>query len=376
MHRVQALRSTGQSLWYDFIRRELITSGKLAALIGDDYLAGMTSNPTIFEKAIGHSTDYDEDIRALAARGAGTAETLDALTSTDIRAACDAFRPLYDATRGLDGRVSIEVAPEFGRDATATVAEGLRLKALVARPNVMVKVPATKEGLVAIERLTAAGVDVNVTLIFSVDRYREVMGAYLKGLEARAAKAQPVDGIHSVASFFVSRIDVAANKRIDAKLASVSPADRPALQDLRWAVAVANSKRAYGAFKETFASDRFKGLAARGAAVQRVLWASTGAKDPSQPPLFYVNRLTGPDSVDTVPPECFEAFVKDGETGNAIDRDRDGAERTLQTLEGFGISLAAICEELEADGLASFAKSWATLRQELEAKRQALGVTS
>lgn len=370
MTSIHQLRGLGQSIWYDNIQRSLITSGQLGRMIREDGLAGMTSNPTIFEKAINGSTDYDADLQQLIHRQAPLQEMLDSLTVKDIQLACETFHPLFEETRGVDGRVSIEVAPTFGRDSQGTIQEAHRLLALVDRPNVMVKVPATQEGLEAIEALTAAGVSINVTLIFSVERHEAVMNAYVRGLEARAAKGLPLDPVHSVASFFVSRIDVAANVLLDRPITAASPDAAPKrLQGLRWKVAIANSKRAYQRFRQVFSGARFAKLAAQGAHVQRVLWASTGVKDPALSPTYYLEALMGPDTVNTLPPETYDAFRRQGVVALSLDVGVEEAERQLGELEGAGISLADICEKLEVKGLQSFADSWEKLSVSLAAKR-------
>lgn len=365
---IRALRALGQSIWYDNCERTLIASGRLAAMIRDDGLAGMTSNPTIFEKAVKGSDAYDAQLKALAARSADLPATLDAVIGDDIRAACDAFGPLFDASGGEDGRVSIEVSPALARDTAGTVREGVRLKALVDRPNVMIKVPATREGLPAITELTAAGVDVNVTLIFAVARYREVMDAFQAGLERRVAAGQAVDAIRSVASFFVSRIDVAAAKRLDPRIA----AGETALAPLRGRVGIANSRRAWAAWEEVFTAPRWTALAARGARPQRVLWASTGVKDPALSPTAYVEALVGPHSVNTLPPETYAATRALGAVARMIDTAEARADRTLENLAAAGIGLDGICAELEVAGVKSFADSWAALGAALEAKLRAL----
>jgi len=364
---IRALRALGQSIWYDNCERTLIASGRLAAMIRDDGLAGMTSNPTIFEKAVKGSGAYDAQLAALAARGADLPAMLDAVIGDDIRAACDAFRPAYDDSEGEDGRVSIEVSPDLARDTAGTVREGLRLRALVDRPNVMVKVPATREGLPAITELTAAGVDVNVTLIFSVARYREVMDAFQAGLERRVAAGGAVAGIHSVASFFVSRIDVAAGKRLDPRIA----AGEAGLAALRGRVGIANSRRAWAAWQDVFAAPRWLALAARGARPQRVLWASTGVKDPALPPTAYVEALVGPHSVNTVPPDTYAAIRALEFVARTIDDAAARADRTLDALAAAGVSLDEICAELEVAGVKSFADSWAALGAAVAAKGRA-----
>ncbi len=365
---IRDLAALGQSIWYDFIDQPFIATGELARLIREDGLAGLTSNPAIFQKAIGGSGAYDGRIRALVATGTPTAAMLDTLVQEDIRAACDAFRPLYDATRGLDGRVSIEVSPALARDTAGTVREGLRLQAAVDRPNAMIKVPATVEGLPAVTALIAAGVDVNVTLIFSVERYGQVMDAWLAGLEQRAAAGGDLAGIRSVASFFISRIDTAVEKLLAPRIA----AGEKDLELLRWRAGIANSRRAWGAFRERAASPRFRALAARGANIQRILWASTGTKDPALSPTHYVEPLVGPDSVSTLPPETYAAVRALPRVERTVDRDPAETARDLTALAAAGVDLDAVCAALEPAGVTLFADAWVKLAATLESKQQSL----
>ena len=356
------LGALGQSPWYDFITRELIATGELRALISEDGLLGMTSNPTIFEKAIASSADYDDDIRRLAAEGHGAEEIFEALAIADVRSACDAFQAVYERTGGADGLVSLEVSPTLARDGAATEAAARRLWAAVARPNLMIKIPGTVEGLGAIERCIADGINVNVTLLFSVDRYREVVDAFCRGLEQRAAAGLPIDGIHSVASFFVSRVDGQANAAI-AKAGEAGAA-------LKDRVAIANAVAAYAAFGETLLTPRWQALAAKGAKAQRTLWASTSTKDPSLSDVLYVEALIAPDTVNTLPPETFRAYADHGDPHVRITPEAEAvAARTLAAYDALGVgTLAERTAFLEADGVAKFADSWQQLLDRVEQK--------
>ncbi|HEX7574034.1 MAG TPA: transaldolase, partial [Bacteroidota bacterium] len=308
---LKQLEELGQSIWYDNISRSLVTSGELRRLV-DEGLLGMTSNPTIFDKAISGSTDYDAQLREILTKnpGAPTAEIIQALMVKDIQMAADVLRVAYDRTGGGDGYVSVEVTPTKARDTQATNAEVRQLASLIDRKNVMVKIPATKEGLPAITRAISEGYNINVTLIFSVQRYREVAGAYIEGLELRAKEGKPVAGIASVASIFVSRIDTLVDDLLGKKIAGEKdPAAASPLKGLLGKVAVANTKLVYQAFKEIFESPRFAPLRAKGAKVQRPLWASTGTKNPAYSDLLYVETLIGSDTVNTVPPATYTAIL-------------------------------------------------------------------
>jgi transaldolase len=356
------LGALGQSPWYDFITRELIATGELRALIAQDGLLGMTSNPTIFEKAIAGSADYEEDIRRLAAEGRSAGEVFEALAIADVRAACDAFQAVYEATGGADGLVSLEVSPTLARDGAATEAAARRLWASVARPNLMIKIPGTAEGLGAIERCIADGINVNVTLLFAVTRHEAVMEAYLAGLERRAAAGHRVDRIASVASFFVSRVDTKVDPMIER-------AGRP---DLRGTIAIANACLAYAAFERVFRGPRWEALAARGARVQRPLWASTSTKDPALPDVYYVEALIAPHTVNTLPPETFAAYR---DHGRPVARIADGlvsAPARLGALAAAGIDLDAVTRELETEGVDKFAASYRALLQGIGTKLETL----
>src|SRR6266542_3424224 len=296
------LAKEGQSVWYDQMERKLLTTGRLKQMIDEDDLRGLTSNPTIFEKAIAGSDDYDQQLRQLAAADKNAVEIFDELALDDIGNAADVFRPVYDRCGGNDGFVSIEVSPLLARDTAGTIAEAKRLFGRLGRPNVMVKIPATSEGLPAIEESIANGININITLIFSNDVYAQVMEAYVRGLERRAAAGQPIDRIRSVASFFVSRIDTKADKQMEERGET----------ELLGRIAIANAKMDYQLFKKTFAGDRFARLREKGAAVQRPLWASTGTKNKKYSDVLYIESLIAPQTVNTVPPATYEAFKDHG----------------------------------------------------------------
>ena len=353
----------GQSPWYDYITRDLITSGKLARLIADDGLRGMTSNPTIFEKAISGSGDYDDDIRRLAAAGRTPQEIFDALAVDDVRAACDAFRALHERTGGADGLVSLEVSPELAHDTTGSIAEAKRLWTAVDRPNAMIKIPGTQAGLPAIEESLAQGISINVTLLFSVERYGEVIEAFLRGLERRKITGHAVDRLNSVASFFVSRVD----GRVDAELDK-----KPDAKGLRGTIAIANAAMAYAMFERARATPRWAMLASAGAHPQRPLWASTSTKDPKYPDTYYVEALVAPDTVNTLPPDTFDAYRDHGKPAIRIHDAISTAPARLRALAETGVDLAGVTRFLEDDGVAKFAESYRQLLAGIEAKATAL----
>jgi transaldolase len=362
-----ALGRLGQSPWYDYITRDLVHSGELARLIAEDGLLGMTSNPTIFEKAIAGSATYDDDIRRLAERGCTPSEIFEELAVADVRAACDAFRETYELAKNGDGTVSLEVSPALAHDTDGTLQEAERLWRAVDRPNAMIKIPGTLEGLPAITRCLAQGINVNVTLLFSVERYGQVIEAWLQGLEQRVAMHLPVDHLHSVASFFVSRVDT----RLDPELARLS-ATRPEAAALRGSIAIANAAAAYRLFLEVLGSDRWRALAAHGAKPQRPLWASTSVKDPAYPDTLYVDALAAPMTVNTLPPETFTAYRDHGVPAVRIEAAMAEAPARLARLAHLGIDLGAVTRELERDGVAKFAGSFTSLLAGLDAKAGAL----
>jgi transaldolase / glucose-6-phosphate isomerase len=369
MHQAHEL---GQSIWYDNMRRALLRSGALAGLV-EKGVRGLTSNPTIFEKAIVASTDYEEALRKLALEGKSTGDIYEALAVEDIRDACDLLLPVYQESDAVDGRVSLEVLPELATNTEKTVSEGVRLRKLVGRPNVMIKVPATPEGIPAIRALTAQGVSVNVTLIFGLSQYEEVVAAYLAGLEDHAASGGDFGGLASVASFFVSRVDTACDKLLKAK-AAASPAEAARCQALLGKIGIANAKMAYEIYGRTIASPRWKALAAAGARPQRLLWASTGTKDPSYPDTYYVDELMGRDTVDTVPPATLDAFLDHGHPAARLESGLDAARKTVAELGAVGIDLPGVCHDLLTDGVKSFTSSMTALTSGIAARRaDALG---
>jgi transaldolase len=368
---LKRLNAAGQAIWLDYIDRPMLRNGDLERRIRDDALTGMTSNPTIFEKALAEGSAYDDQIRSAA--GDFTAmELFELIATTDVRDACDLFRGTYDRTNGADGYVSIEVSPGAANDARATISEATRLWATVDRPNVMVKVPGTIEGAVAVRQLTANGVNVNITLLFAIEAYKRVIDAYVAGLQDRVQAGKDVSKIHSVASFFVSRVDTEIDKRLEAGIAK-TPAKQQTLKALEGKAAVANAKLAYKLFQSEIGLPRWKALAAKGATVQRPLWASTSTKNPAYRDVMYVEDLIGPDTVNTMPPQTIEAFRDHGVVARTVDTGVDEAQRTIDRLEQNGIAMHDVTDKLLADGLASFQKSFETLLAGLERKTKALG---
>jgi len=372
--RLHTLHAAGQSLWLDYIDRVMLQNGDLARRIREDALTGMTSNPTIFEKALAEGAAYDAQLGTFDA-ALSDRDVFEAVATTDVRDACDAFRGVYDATHGVDGYVSLEVSPDLARDAAGTVAEARRLWTIVDRPNLMIKVPGTVEGADAVRQLIAEGINVNVTLLFAVDAHARVIEAYLAGLEQRAQAGLPIDRISSVASFFVSRVDSAIDKQLET-MAAADATQADALRALQGKAAIANAKLAYRLFTASFSGPRWSALASRGARVQRPLWASTSTKNPAYRDVIYVEELIGPDTVNTLPPATLEAFRDHGETRSSVTTDVAGAERSLAALEAVGISLQSVTERLLVDGLASFEQSFVTLLAGLARKRAALAIAS
>jgi transaldolase len=352
------LGALGQSIWYDYITRDLLISGELDRLIREDGLRGMTSNPTIFEKAIANSHLYDDDIRRLSERGQSAGEIFEAMAVADVQAACDVFLPVYQQSNGRDGFVSLEVSPRLAHDSEGTVHEADRLWRAVGRPNAMIKIPGTRAGLPAITRAIASGINVNVTLLFSVERYTEVVEAYLQGLERRLDRGLGLRSIGSVASFFVSRVD----GKVDPLL------NREADSALRGKIAIANAGMAYQIFQQSQATERWARLAGAGAGVQRPLWASTSTKDPQYPDVYYVEALIAPETVNTVPPETLEAYRDHGSPSVRIDEAIAVAPAQLAALAAAGIDLQAVTRELEDEGVAKFAASHASVLTGIEAK--------
>jgi len=374
MNPVKALQKHGQAVWLDFLARGFVANGGLKALIDDDGVRGVTSNPAIFEKAIGGSDEYDGALAKALKQGDRPVTALfETLAVEDIRNAADVLRPIYDSLKGADGYVSLEVSPYLANDTTGTIAEAERLWREVDRPNLMIKVPATPEGLPAIRHLTAEGISVNITLLFSQAVYREVAEAYLSGLEAFAGKGGDPSRVASVASFFVSRIDTAVDSQLDDAIARANdPAEKARLKALQGKVAIANAKLAYQHYKTAFAGDRWHRLSAKGARPQRLLWASTGTKNKAYSDVLYVEELIGPDTVNTVPPATLDAFRDHGKLRDSLEEDIAGAERVLAELAGSGISLDAVTAKLVEEGVKLFADAFDKLLGAVAGKRSKL----
>jgi transaldolase len=363
MNRIKALHELGQSVWLDFISRELLTSGELKGLIEKDEVRGVTSNPSIFEQAIAKTSQYTDAIHLMSTHGHSPGEILDDLILEDIQAAADLFLPQYQATNGTDGFVSIEVDPDLANDTEGTLKDVRRIWNHVDRPNVMIKIPATEEGIPAIQTAIAEGINVNITLIFSLDRYAKVMEAYLSGLEIRKEGGHPIGHVASVASFFVSRIDTAVDNALQQIQGEGKTRD---LSDLYGKAAIASAKLAYQKFQAAFGTSRFRTLLELGAKIQRPLWASTSTKNPAYPDTYYVDNLIGPQTVNTLPPVTLEAFRDHGKVELTIEGDLGRAERDLERIESTGISMKTITTQLEKEGVDKFAKSFHNLLHTLE----------
>lgn len=367
-NRLQEIHHAGQSIWLDSIDRRMLHDGELDRRVRDDALTGMTSNPTIFQKALASSNAYDDQIVEAEEQGHTSWELFELLETTDVRDACDHFAAVYSSTRGADGYVSIEVSPGVSHSADATVEEARRLWKTVDRPNVMVKVPGTTEGAIAVRRLIAEGINVNITLLFAIQAHDRVIEAYMAGLEDRIKARQPIDGLASVASFFVSRVDTEIDKRLDALIARADQPEKERLKMLKGRAAIANAKLAYRLFRQRFAGPRWEALAKQGARVQRPLWASTSTKNPEYRDVMYVEDLIGPDTVDTMPPATIEAFRDHGVVDRTVDKKVAAAEGLLKEIEAVGIRVNDVTEKLLVDGIASFQKSFDELIAGLEAK--------
>ncbi|HTJ63038.1 MAG TPA: bifunctional transaldolase/phosoglucose isomerase [Alphaproteobacteria bacterium] len=368
MNPLKTLQDRGQSVWLDYVRRDLLEKGGLKRLIEEDGVVGVTSNPAIFEKAIGGSTEYDDAVKRLVATGdLDAADLFDRLAIDDIQEAADILRPAYDRTGGVDGYISLEVSPYLAMNTEASIAEARRLWKSVGRPNLMVKIPGTEPGVPAIRQLISEGLNINVTLLFSLDAYKAVADAYLSGLEARAAAGQPIANVASVASFFVSRIDSAIEKKIEKRKGE---ADYAALKPLDGAVAIANAKLAYVWYQELCESARWKALAAKGAKPQRLLWASTGTKNPAFSDVLYVEELIGADTVNTMPPATMDAFRDHGKVADKLTTDIEGARRILAETDRLGLDLDAVTASLVVDGVKLFADAADKLYAAVESKRE------
>ncbi|MBU2603526.1 MAG: transaldolase [Actinobacteria bacterium] len=372
------LQGFGQSVWYDNIGRGLLVAGGLKKMVDEDAVVGLTSNPSIFQKAIATTDEYDSAIAELVASGADAERVLDTLMAEDVGMAADLLHATFDTTGSVDGWVSIEVNPALAYDTENTVVEARRLRALVGRPNVLVKVPATEQGIPAIERLISEGLSVNVTLIFSIDRYREVMGAYLTGMEhliTRRAEGEDLPepaSVRSVASFFVSRVDSLCDTLLEAAADGADAEQTDALLALRGQAAVANAKLAYQAFLETFAGPRWEKLESAGAKVQRPLWASTSTKNKAYSDVLYVDELIGPDTVNTMPHATLEAYRDHGDPRVTLTQGVEAARRLIGAIELAGIAMSDVTSRLEAEGVAAFADSFESLMATLRAKRDGL----
>ncbi len=364
MNSIEKLHSLGQSIWYDNIERRLLENGELAAMIEREEIRGVTSNPSIFHNAIAKSNDYDDALVPLAKNGASKEEIYESLAVADIQAACDLFLPLYNESNGGDGYISLEVSPYLAHDAVGTTSEAARLWVWVHRPNLMIKIPAAKAGLPAITESISAGINVNVTLIFSIQRYEEVMEAFIAGLEQRLSAGQPIDHVASVASFFISRID----SNVDARLDAVGGEQAAALQGK---IAVANARLAYAKYKEVFSGERWDKLHAAGGRAQRALWASTSTKNPAYPDTKYVDELIGPDTVNTVPPKTLVAFGDHGNAGLTLEANLEAAQAAMDELAALDISMAAVTQELEDQGVKSFADAFTALLESVDVRRRA-----
>ncbi len=369
--RLQKLQDEGQSIWLDNIDRQMLHDGALEKRILEDSLTGMTSNPTIFEKALAEGAEYDEQLSG-SESGLSPHDLFELVETTDVQRACDLFAGVYSGTRGNDGYVSIEVSPGVAHESGATVEEAKRLWATVDRPNVMVKVPGTEQGSLAVRELIAAGINVNITLLFSIDAHDHIIDAYMSGLEDRIAQGNPVDHVASVASFFVSRVDTEIDKRLDEMVKAANPSDRDRLKMLKGRAAIANAKLAYRLFQRRFAEDRWKRLEERGARVQKPLWASTSVKNPAYRDVMYVEELIGPDTVNTMPPGLIDAFREHGDVQRTLDKRLGAAEGLLREIEAVGISMKDVTDKLLVDGLASFQKSFDSLTDGIERKMSLL----
>jgi transaldolase/glucose-6-phosphate isomerase len=372
MGKLNDLASLGQAIWLDFVDRKFLEEGGLKALVEEDGVTGVTSNPTIFQKAMGEGTAYDDTLAAFDRDnpGAATIDRYEHLAIQDIKAAAETLAPVYERLNGKDGYVSLEVSPYIANDTDATIAEAKKLWAAVDRPNLMIKIPGTPAGVPAIAATIANGISVNVTLLFSQEAYKTVALAYVEGLEQRVQRGEPIDRIASVASFFVSRIDSEIDKKIDA-LVEKGGAPGDEAKALKGKVAIANAKLAYAWYQEFIASDRWQALAAKGAQPQRLLWASTGTKNPDYPDTLYIDTLIGPDTVNTMPPKTLDAYRVRGTAAVTLTQDVEGARTVLADAERLGLDLTGVTDKLVEEGVASFSKSFDDLLGSIQAKHPA-----
>lgn len=365
---IKKLHELGQSVWYDNIERKLLNDGTLAGMISRGEIRGITSNPSIFNKAISQSSEYDEEIKELTKKGFSKEQIYEQLAIRDIQAAADLFLPLYDKTGGGDGYVSLEVSPYLAHDTEQTLQDAKRLWNTVDRPNLMVKIPATQEGLPAITESIADGININVTLIFSLDRYQEVIEAYLTGLEKRVSRGDSIENIASVASFFISRIDTKVDQNLDSLNALANPDKQTRLSELLGKTAVASGKLAFVEYEKTFGDDgtRFKTLKDQGANRQRTLWASTSTKNPAYKDTKYVEDLIGPMTVNTIPPATLKTFIDHGMAERTIDKDLESAHNVFAELADLGIDLKQATQDLEAEGVKAFADAFTSLLDSIQ----------
>jgi len=361
MNPLLELGKLGQSVWLDFMRRSLVTSGELKRLIDNDGIKGLTSNPTIFQKAVEGSEDYDDLFGEWAPRGASAGEVFEALAIRDIGDAARIFRPVWEQTKHGDGYCSIEVSPTLAHDTKGSIVEAHRLWKKLGVPNVMVKIPGTVEGVPAIEQCVADGLNINITLLFSQDAYVAVAEAYIRGLEKRAARGEDVSQSASVASFFVSRIDTLVEKMIASREKTATPQQRTLFDEVQGKVAIANARQAYQKYKKLFSGPRWQALASKGAKTQRVLWASTGTKNPKYSDVLYIEELIGRDTVNTIPPATLDAFRDHGKVRPTLEQGLDEADAVMRKLEQAGISMKAVTDQLVDDGVKSFSESFAQL---------------
>ena len=359
MNRVKSIHDLGQSIWLDFFNREIISNGKLQKLIDEDGLSGITSNPSIFEKAVTASADYDEDIRKMADEHKSNEEIFFGFATGDIKRAADMLKPTYDKSNGKDGFVSLEVSPHLANDTNGTIKQAVQLWKALDRENVLIKIPGTKEGLTAIRKCISEGVNINITLLFGLDRYKEVTEAYISGLEDRVKSNQPINHIASVASFFLSRIDVMIDPILKEKK----------LDKLVGEIAIASAKEAYHIYNDVFFSDRFKNLEKKGAKKQKVLWASTSAKDPSFSDVKYVEALIAPDTINTLPLSTIDAFRDHGKPVANLESNLPKATQELQELKDHGISIDSITQKLEEEGVEKFNKAYDILLKAIDSKK-------
>ena len=367
------LKAQGQSVWFDNIDRAQLVSGQFERLLEEDGVVGVTANPTIFQKSISHGTAYDEQLNQLISAGKSTSDIYEALITTDIRTVADILRPIYDSSAGQDGYVSLEVSPDLAHDTEGTISEVRRFWKMVDRPNLMIKIPATPEGIPAVRQALSEGINVNITLIFAIEAYREVTDAYLSALEDRNAEGQDISHMASVASFFVSRVDTLVDKLLEDKIkASSDPSERQKLKSLEGKAAIANARLVYQDFKSIFSTPRFESLKHAEARVQRPLWASTSTKNPAYRDVLYAEELIGPNTVDTMPLETIENFRDHGRVRYSIEDNIPQAKAELAALEDVGIHYHAVTQQLLDEGVQKFADSFHELFAGIESKKQTI----